>query len=155
MVNNYDYIAEIVANHGTNYHEWKHLISILHNIVNNASQREEKKSLVGHIMHCIRWQHLEGHKRYNRKHHLDILIDMLKNDCKLTDSEIEGALIDYEDENQWQLAPKKYENFTGMIIMKILGLPEREDRYAAPKFMDSPSPDKLPQPYFNNKRVKS
>lgn len=112
-----------ISNHGTSFHDWKHLLQILSSFVNRAKTREGKLDLAGFIVYTLRREFLAGHKRLNRKYHLDALIDSFTNDCSLKLLEIEKAIVDYEDDDQYELAPKAYAKFTGMLIEKLLGIP--------------------------------
>jgi len=113
-----------ISVHGTSYHEWDDLLKKLSVIIDRATTQDEKESAVGNIIYALRQDYLNGHKRLNRKHHLDLLITMFRK-CSLKLSEIEKALMDVEDDEQHNLAPKMYARFTGMLIEKILDIPER------------------------------
>lgn len=114
-----------ITNHGTSYPEWQHLLRTLCCLVNNVATRQDKQDVVGYIVYVLRQEYIEGHKRLNRKYHLDTLIDALNEHCSLDMSEMELAIANYENDEQYQLAPKTYSKFTGMLIQKLLGIPEK------------------------------
>lgn len=110
-------ISHIIESHGTSYPEWNHLLTTLKEVLMKEQNLETRIELSGLIIHTLRAHHLNDSKQYI---HLDSIVSMLVQCLKLSD--IEKAIQEYEDEEQWQLAPIKYEKFTGDIIVKLLDL---------------------------------
>jgi len=150
-------IANELFSTSTSTHHWKRLLFNLQKIIANCTTREQKLYAVGCIFYSMREEWITGRKRYNRTLHIDPLVDMINKDCGLTLTDVENTLLQVEDDDQYYLAPKSYSFFTGMILQKILGIPERKrvEPYGNPKFMESPSPSTLPDPnmFFKNKRM--
>lgn len=159
-------ICNAVTSHGTNYEQWNRLLGIVRDTINSTSIIEEKIDLLGLVVYTLRQEFIEGRKRLGRRHHLDPLIDVLHLECSLKLSQIEQGIFDYEDDDQYNLAPNTYSLFTGMLFQKILGIPNTErrkeqiaqqkqqqspslqnaPRYAGAKFQTSPSPSNIPLP---------
>lgn len=165
----FDAIHEAIANSATHYHAWTHLLAVLSTVVNEAASIDDKITLCGFIFHTIRQHYLEGRMRLNRKHHLDPLVDMMVTGCKMSLGQLEKALEGAEDENQYDLAKKTYSIFTGLIIQKLIGIPDtyvpkqhRETekisssgRYAGARFTHAPEASALPMPYFKSRQLVS